>query len=112
MKNPLTSKERRGLTAVAAAALLCIGTGFVARSCGSLSSKGASTVVVDGYDSVSDFSEKSEYSEHSDISEKSDSVNGKRARREKRRQGEKKQPSKKKAEKSYPVRDPLSQPCD
>lgn len=103
MKNPLTSKERRGLTAVAAAALLCIGLGFVARSCGSLSPKGNTVVVVDGIDSVSDNSENSENSESS---------NGKRASREKRRKTEKKQPSKKKAEKSYPVRDPLSQPCD
>lgn len=32
MKHPLTSKERRGLTAVAAAALLCILAGFIVRS--------------------------------------------------------------------------------
>ncbi|MDE6559877.1 MAG: hypothetical protein K2K75_00700 [Muribaculaceae bacterium] len=102
MKNPLTSKERRGLTAVAAAALLCIGLGFVVRSCGSLSPKGGAVVVVDEGDSVSEISE---------ISEKSD---GKRGRREKSRKAEKKGRSnkKKKAEKSYPVRDPLSQPCD
>ena len=105
MKNPLTSKERRGLTAVAAAALLCIGLGFVVRSCGSLSPKGGAVVVVDEGDSVSEISEISEKSERSD---------GKRGRREKSGKAEKKGRSnkKKKAEKSYPVRDPLSQPCD
>ena len=105
VKNPLTSKERRGLTAVAAAALLCIGLGFVVRSCGMLSPKGGVVVVVDGGDSVSEISEGSEKSEIS---------NGKRGHREKRNKAEKKGKSnkKKKAEKSYPVRDPLSQPCD
>lgn len=34
MKHPLTSKERRGLAAVAAAALLCIAGGIGVRNCG------------------------------------------------------------------------------
>ena len=96
MKNPLTSKERRGLLAVAAAALLCMGMGFVARSCGAVSQEGAAAAVEESRDSVS-----------GDDSEKLESQNVKRARREKRGKA-----SKKKAEKGYPVRDPLGQPCD
>lgn len=83
MKHPLTSKERRGLVAVAAAALLCIASGFVFRNCASSPAS-----------EYSEPSAKSELSESSENSEPSKKVKKK----------------KKKSKKSYPARDPLSQP--
>ncbi len=100
MKNPLTSKERRGLTAVAAAALLCIASGFVFRSCSSSNrhaNSGVSIVVAES-DSVKGESDKS------DISKKKIKSSGKKKPRQ--------SSQKKKTEKVYPTRDPLSQPCD
>lgn len=86
MKHPLTSKERRGLVAVAAAALLCIASGFVFRNCASSPAS--------EYSEPSAKSELSESSESSENSEPSKKVKKK----------------KKKSKKSYPARDPLSQP--
>lgn len=83
MKHPLTSKERRGLVAVAAAALLCIASGFVFRNCAS-----------------SPASERSEPSAKSELSESSE--NSEPSKKVKKK--------KKKSKKSYPARDPLSQP--
>ena len=51
MRHPLTSKERRGLVAVAAAALLCIASGFIFRNCASRSHPHAGVTVIDN-DSV------------------------------------------------------------
>lgn len=117
MKHPLTSKERRGLVAVAAAALLCIGSGFIFRNCSSRHS--ASVVVVD-YDSVGDSavadsiamdsvsersgkSERSRRSKKTDLSDKSDKSD----------KSERRKKSKKvRQEKTYPTRSPLDEPCD
>lgn len=86
MKHPLTSKERRGLVAVAAAALLCIASGFVFRNCAS--------------SPASEYSEPSAKSELSESSENSE--HSKPSKKVKKK--------KKKSKKSYPARDPLSQP--
>jgi len=91
MKHPLTSKERRGLVAVAAAALLCIASGFVFRNCTDHPASEAAPL-----SEHSEYSDSSANSEHSAKSERS------------KRSATKKK--KKKAKKSYPARDPLSQP--
>ncbi len=107
MGNPLTSKERRGLVAVAAAALLCIGSGFIFRNCSSrVGGKEKSGIEVIDESVVTSAGE----------SIMVDSVSGNRKTKnvEKRKsKGTKKKTSKKKkAQKVYPVRDPLSEPCD
>ena len=112
MKNPLTSKERRGLVAVAAAALLCIGEGFIFRSCGSRNAGGAAekVVIVDNDsvwgaargDSVEAAGDRQDSIVRKSRRSKSESSNGKRGR------GTKKQ----RAEKTYPSRSPLDEPCD
>ena len=102
MRNPLTSKERRGLTAVAAAALLCIGLGFIARNCSSISKNNSTQIVI-----VNDSIDSSMKSDKSYSIKKSDN-----SRRFKNYRKKKESGNKKKAEKSYPLRDPLSQPCD
>ena len=107
MKHPLTSKERRGLAAVAAAALLCIAMGFIFRNCKPSHGSGKETAVVivqkDSLNVDEDIRLRNNKTRNSS-KKKSKSVSGK----SKKGSGEKK----KKAEKSYPVRDPLSQPCD
>lgn len=108
MKHPLTSKERRGLVAVAAAALLCIASGFIFRNCSSRYSDSSRQVVIVDDDSVSTFTGSHDSVSAKTVARKhkrnhrSDSVNGKRARRLKRQ----------KAERVYPSRSPLDQPCD
>ncbi|MDE7408927.1 MAG: hypothetical protein K2N09_02780 [Muribaculaceae bacterium] len=93
MKNPLTSKERRGLLAVAAAALLCIGSGFILRSIGSHGpGKRAPLEVMDDSLVVKTRGDGG----------KADSVKAKKPKRVKKR----------KAEKIYPTRNPLDEPCD
>ncbi len=100
MKNPLTSKERRGLAAVAAAALLCVGMGFLFRSC---SGGGVG-------DSVRVNSEEVRVVGEDGNDKAKKGKNGEKSQKEKKgRKGKKK---KEKAEKVIPVRDPLSQPCD
>lgn len=119
MKHPLTSKERRGLVAVAAAALLCIASGFIFRNCSSrdaLRANPEDISIITNQDSLS----TAEAGQHvlSDKTTDDNLSNGKRNRRIKRRNsskssGEKKQKNKKnKTPKTYPTRDPLSQPCD
>lgn len=104
MKNPLTSKERRGLVAVAAAALLCIASGFIFRNCSSRNDSEMQSIVVIDKDSGSaaDASSDSVSVKRRKGKTKSEPSNGKRSRREKR----------KKAEKTYPTRSPLDEPCD
>ena len=99
MRHPLTSKERRGLTAVAAAALLCIGMGFGYRSCSGAEAGGragaeAGKPPVHGEDTVGAEAGKSPVQK-----------GVKRAVRKKTSSG-------KKSEKVYPVREPLDEPCD
>ena len=98
MKNPLTSKERRGLVAVAAAALLCIGSGFIFRNCSSRNQE-VHVVVVDN-DSIA-----------SSAASKRDTVSRKTKTKGKGRRSKKKASSGKR-EKAYPVRSPLDEPCD
>ena len=109
MKHPLTSKERRGLVAVAAAALLCICSGFIFRQCASRSVGSAPSSVIMDADSLpktagrdSADAGRDSITGKSGGKKKSTVSNGKRTRRAKRRN----------TEKTYPTRDPLSQPCD
>lgn len=93
MKHPLTSKERRGLAAIAAAALLCIAAGPVMRSCGAIKNnceKIENTPQQDAsqYQGKSDKSGKSEKSKSQKKSKKA------------------------RTKKTIPVRSPLDQPCD
>ncbi len=114
MKNPLTSKERRGLTAVAAAALLCIASGFIFRSCSSFNRHRNSTTPIIVADNDSIDGEKNLNTHDSTFISKGPKHNtGKRKKTkssEKKKTGKSSQ--KKKTEKVYPTRDPLSQPCD
>ncbi|MDE6023196.1 MAG: hypothetical protein K2G13_06805 [Muribaculaceae bacterium] len=99
MKHPLTSKERRGLVAVAASALLCIASGFIFRSCHTQNGstvKTATEVTVDSNESRHRY-------------EKKDTAANKKKNKSKSRSSGKK---KTKVRKTYPTRDPLSQPCD
>ncbi len=101
MKHPLTSKERRGLAAVAAAALLCIGAGVMVRSCrpgGDV----APTEVAGSRGHLSDGAEN-----RAGKAEKK-----KKSKTEKKSGRKKSRSAKKKAPKTYPERDPLSEPCD
>ncbi len=114
MKNPLTSKERRGLTAVAAAALLCIASGFIFRNCSSCNRHGNNEqlLIVSENDSIPDDNSLSRldstHSSKHDAKRKSNRINSKSS--DKKNKGKSSQ--KRKAEKVYPTRDPLSQPCD
>ena len=94
MRHPLTSKERRGLTAVAAAALLCIGMGFGYRSCSGRAGAEAGKPPVHGEDTVG--MEAGKPPVHGEV---------KGAVRKKTSSG-------KKSEKVYPVREPLDETCD
>lgn len=99
MKHPLTSKERRGLAAVAAAALLCIAAGPMLRACGNTRTgiENPNESYLKDKSKKSGMSEKSEKSDESEKSEKS--KNSKKS-------------GKSKTKKAIPVRNPLDQPCD
>ncbi len=122
MKHPLTSKERRGLVAVAAAALLCIGSGFIFRNCrgiGGYSETDAPTahVVTDSLAAMDSISvEERDSLEMEKKTEKKGKKRGHKKGDDKKKDEKKgkkgKRKDTKKAEKVYPVRDPLSQPCD
>lgn len=99
MKHTLTSKERRGLAAVAAAALLCIAAGPMLRACGNTPTKIENT-------QESNHSQSQEKPGRSDKSGKSD----KSDKSEKSKMQKKSKKSKPK--KAIPVRSPLDQPCD
>lgn len=94
--------------AVAAAALLCIASGFIFRNCSSHNSASTHQIVVVDNDSVSTLTESHDSVSAKTVARKhkanpqSNSFNGKRARRAKRQ----------KVEKVYPSRSPLDQPCD
>ena len=102
MKNPLTSKERRGLVAVAAAALLCIASGFIFRNCSHPKTNDRLIIINDERDSL----ESRSGGDHD--------VNGPdiKVHKEKKGKSSKKSSKKKKAEKVYPTRSPLDEPCD
>lgn len=99
--------------AVAAAALLCIGSGFIFRCCVGRHAASAQNVTVVDVDSVADrfpgdsvggngiSGDSVAYSKQRKRS-KSGEFNGKRARRAKR----------KNSAKTYPSRSPLDEPCD
>lgn len=99
MKHPLTSKERRGLVAVAAAALLCIASGFIFRSCNPRKGNYEKTPMEVSVDSTASYQPY----------EKKDTLTGKKRNKSKSRSSSKKNT---KVQKTYPTRDPLSQPCD
>lgn len=106
MKNPLTSKERRGLMAVAAAALLCIASGFAFRNCSSRKPASGATVTIVDEESVTgvrlDSASKDSISRKDRKNNKSESGNGKRSRRLKRQKSS--------SERNYPTRSPLDEP--
>ncbi|MDE6017811.1 MAG: hypothetical protein K2G85_03235 [Muribaculaceae bacterium] len=111
MKHPLTSKERRGLLAVAAAALLCIASGFIFRNCSSSRSS-------DSMDARSEtaLNPGAASDDNTDRTMDSQSINKRenKERKNKKKKIQKKKPAKqkKKTLKTYPTRDPLSEPCD
>lgn len=96
MKHTLTSKERRGLAAVAAAALLCIAAGPMLRACGNTPTKIENT-------QESNHSQSQEKPGRSDKSDKSDKSG---------KPENSKKSGKSKTKKAIPVRNPLDQPCD
>lgn len=117
MGNPLTSKERRGVVAVAAAALLCIGAGFVFRGCSHSKVRDEVLIIQDGGEAAD--SSRSCCSLDScgkdNGTERFNKADGSKRGNRKGKKGEKvkkEKEKKKKGEKGYPVRDPLSQPCD
>ncbi len=112
MNNPLTSKERRGLVAVAAAALLCIASGFIFRNCSHGANGQAENVTQIGAavgDSIYEMSAKGATS-----LEKKDSLRKKSNKKRRSHKGVKSDKSAKKSKKNtvYPTRSPLDQPCD
>ncbi len=100
MKHPLTSKERRGLVAVAAAALLCIGSGPILRHCSSSgANRNQSVAVSSAGDSLS----------HG----KKDSIVKEYKKTKAKRSGKSKAKKKsRKREKTYPTRHPLDEPIE
>lgn len=106
MKYPLTSKERRGLLAVAVAALLCIAAGFIARSCNG----------VQGGNAIGAVNEASLKTDSIGLSDSNANVSdGKKRKGKSRKQNSRSRKTKERANKpakTYPTRDPLSQPCD
>ncbi len=107
MKHPLTSKERRGLVAVAAAALLCIASGFIFRSCSSFMNPSPRTFVP-APDSIS--AERNSLEPKEDL--KKNKENKKKGSKKKKSIKNKNGRKDKKPSKTYPTREPLSQPCD
>ncbi len=113
MKNPLTSKERRGLAAVAAAALLCICSGFVFRSCSHSRINDKSINITESKDSLDSLDSYNNYHKKANGINGANKPNGDNETDKKKTSKRKgKGTKKKKALKSYPVRDPLSEPCD
>ncbi|MDE6380511.1 MAG: hypothetical protein K2L11_08570 [Muribaculaceae bacterium] len=108
MKHPLTSKERRGLVAVAAAALLCLALGFIFRNCRSRNASAAPQVVIVNNDSVMSSDSSRDSVSDKTVSAKRKRKSGSDASKRKRGSSKKRQ----KAEKVYPSRSPLDEPCD
>ncbi|MDE5997553.1 MAG: hypothetical protein K2G77_04995 [Muribaculaceae bacterium] len=106
MGNPLTSKERRGLVAVAAAALLCISSGFIVRNCTSF----ASMHTPDSHENS--ITDKTIENVSSGKATAADTIASKSKRKKSSGSRKTRKSKRKSAEKNYPVRDPLSQPCD
>ena len=133
MKHPLTSKERRGLVAVAAAALLCISSGFIFRNCSkasipndqpiapheSVASQDSliQTIPHSSKDSLvfkdSKAPKVSKVSKVSkDVKGSKDIKNNKSNKDSTLHRAKKNTKSKNNPPKVYPIRDPLSEPCD
>ncbi|MDE5585743.1 MAG: hypothetical protein K2I92_05290 [Muribaculaceae bacterium] len=105
MRHPLTSKERRGLVAVAAAALLCIASGFIFRNCAPRSHPHAGVTVIDN-DSVPSVRRDADSVSRKSASQPKDTLkNGKRSPRSKRKAAVRKSVT-------YRERQPLDEPCD
>lgn len=98
MKHPLTSKERRGLVAVAAAALLCIAVGPLVRFCS------PSSVIRNTRDVVS----ASDLSVSAD-SISNDTISNHKTVTERKRKTKNKSGGKSKKSKTYPTRHPLDE---
>ncbi len=117
MKHPLTSKERRGLLAVAATALLCISSAFIFRNCSSFSRLNQSKTEM-ALDSISldNLADTLIYNDAINNANKAiESKKTKRYNKENktsRKEKSSKKSNKNKTPKSYPIRDPLSEPCD
>lgn len=109
MKHPLTSKERRGLVAVAAAALLCIASGFIVRNCGNNFFQN-STSTPNSTPTEKLPSDSADYKESLELKDRQTSKSRKRDGNANKKRKTKK--SKSRNKKVYPTRDPLSQPCD
>lgn len=107
MKHPLTSKERRGLAAVAVAALLCIAAGPLLRGCSGSNNGKASNGEMDVERVMDDDSTKS--------GNKTDSIESKTKKTKSKSTNKKSKKSTSKkttTKKVIPVRNPLDQPCD
>lgn len=127
MKHPLTSKERRGLVAVAAAALLCISSGFIFRNCSkasiptdqpiapqeSVASQDSliQTIPHSSKDSLV-FKDSKAPKVSKDVKGSKDIKNNKSNKDSTLHRTKKNTKSKNKPPKVYPIRDPLSEPCD
>ena len=98
MKHPLTSKERRGLVAVAAAALLCIAAGPLLRYCNPSSDIRYARDVVSGPElsGSSDSISNDTISHHKTVSER-------------KRKAKNKSVGKSRKNKTYPTRHPLDE---
>lgn len=119
MKHPLTSKERRGLVAVAAAALLCISSGFIFRNCNKASIPSDHPIAPqESIESQDSLIQTKESLVSKDSKAPKDSKDLKGSKRNKNNKDstshrtKKNTKSKKKSPKVYPTRDPLSEPCD
>ena len=106
MRHPLTSKERRGLVAVAAAALLCIASGFVFRNCASRSRLHGEVTVVDNDSVPYAVRQVADSISRKSASQAKDTLkNGNRSPRSKRKAAVRKSVT-------YRERQPLDEPCD
>lgn len=121
MKHPLTSKERRGLLAVAAAALLCISSAFIFRNCSSLSHQSlwqgaqqpdSAVNVSDTVSGIETLPMSKSNGEIQAVAKPTNAESAKRNKKIKKNKASKNNTNKKKAPKVYPIRDPLSEPCD
>ena len=102
MKHPLTSKERRGLAAVAAAALLCVFAGFVFRGCSGGDARGRSGDIPAIIDNDTARSKDARLDSTGRRGERP-SKNTKKGKRNRKAASK---------EKAYPTREPLDEACD
>lgn len=121
MKHPLTSKERRGLLAVAAAALLCIASAFIFRNCSSgfhhdqwqeSEPFDSGIQITDSISEANKLPESENNGKIKEVEKAKDAKLTKGNNKNKNTKESKNKTNKKKAPKAYPVRDPLSEPCN